>query len=55
MSTDFTMESYDVFGRHLRGPCRRGKDEDVGGSGIASVRAKLLRLPGRLRSSSGNN
>ncbi len=55
MSTDFTVESYDIFRRHLRGPCGRGKDEDIGGSGIPSVRAKLLRFPGRLRSSSGND
>ena len=48
------MEFYDVFRGHLRRPCRRGEDKNVGGSGIASVRAKFLRLPGRLRSSSGN-
>ena len=48
------MEPYDVFGRHLRRPRRRGEDKDVGGSRIASVSAKFLRLPGRLRSSSGN-
>ena len=49
------MEPYDVFGRHLRRPRRRGEDKDVGGSRIASVSAKFLRLPGRLRTSPGND
>lgn len=49
------MEFNNVFRRHLWGPCRRCKDEDVACSCILRVLTEFLRLPCGLSASAGND